>query len=442
MSVADLYTLAFLLMNITQQIMWFVAFRALFPARLPPRLYHPLVVLLCVGVSYLTFYPLAPYTWIRIVLSTSLFSLSLLLLHRGRLLPKLLGVLLIYITVTLTELTSLFLAPELSLLTQHRELCHPKLLLFYAAFLVTQAFYLLLLVRVFRFFQKKNNTSYSDRDGLYYVLLPINQFVLLSIWFYYYIFTAPEDSFTVWKFIVVAVVIVFSVLTDVLLFRLIDRTAENARLRARNELMEEQIAMKAECSRLNAQTYSDMRRMRHDIANHLFTIHAMLQNDEKEAAQRYVAELEKTAAVRSLLSDCQNTAVDAYLQERAEALAARRISLSMDIHLPPSCFVSDVDLITALGNLLDNAADACEKVDKPYIQLKVRLVNGFLHIETENPYHAGHRKKERRISYMERGTGVGILSALAEKYDGSFSSRANGSIYNNILILKEPVTHG
>ena len=43
---------------------------------------------------------------------------------------------------------------------------------------------------------------------------------------------------------------------------------------------------------------------------------------------------------------------------------------------------------------------------------------------------------------MDRGTGTGILNALAEKYDGNFTSRANGSIYNNILVLKEPTPHG
>lgn len=190
-----------------------------------------------------------------------------------------------------------------------------------------------------------------------------------------------------------------------------------------------------------AQSYSNMRQMRHDIANHICTIHAMLQSGEKEAAQKYVAELEKTTAVRSLLSDCQNTAVDAFLRERMENLAAQGITLSLDIHLPPYCFVSDVDLITALGNLLDNAADACQQIPHSYIALKASLSDGFLHIETENPYRPDSSKKERRISYMERGTGIRILKSLAGKYNGSFVSRENDGIYNTTLILKESLPH-
>ncbi len=176
------------------------------------------------------------------------------------------------------------------------------------------------------------------------------------------------------------------------------------------------------------------------VKEHCGYIHAMLQSGEKEAAQQYVAEPEKTATVRSLLSDCQNAAVDAFLRERTENLAAQGVTLSVDIHLPPYCFVSDVDLITALGNLLDNAADACQQIPHSYIALKASLSDGFLHIETENPYRPNGSKKERRISYMERGTGISILKSLAEKYNGSFVSHENDGIYNT-LIFKEPLPH-
>lgn len=129
------------------------------------------------------------------------------------------------------------------------------------------------------------------------------------------------------------------------------------------------------------------------------------------------------------------------MRERMENLAAQGITLSVDIHLPPYCFVSDVDLITALGNLLDNAADACQQIPHSYIALKASLSDGFLHIETENPYRPDSSKKERRISYMERGTGIRILKSLAGKYNGSFVSRENDGIYNTTLILKESLPH-
>ena len=437
---ASLYVFAYLLMNLLQQTMFYCAFSMLFPAKLPPRYYYPLVVGLNALLCYLTYAPLADNIPLRLAVSSVYIVLFVLLLHRGKILRKLLAVLGVFLAMVLTELTTLLLAPNASAYIQHRDLCHLELIPFYIMFLLAQALFLAIMVHAFHLLDKKNENRVSDRSRFYYVLLPINQFVLLSIWYYYYIFTSVEP-FTLKNFLIVLVVLIFSILTDVLLFHLISRTAENAELHARNELMEEQIAVKAKYYQLMAQSYSNMRQMRHDIANHICTIHAMLQSGEKDAAQQYVAELEKTTTVRSLLSDCQNTAVNAFLRERTENLAAQGITLSVDIHLPPYCFVSDVDLITALGNLLDNAADACQQIPHSYIALKASLSDGFLHIETENPYRPDSSKKKRRISYMERGTGIRILKSLAGKYNGSFVSCENDGIYNTTLILKEPLPH-
>lgn len=440
MTTEALYMLAYLLMNVTQQTLWYCAFSILFPAKLAPRFYFPLIIALNVLQFYLACYPLADHGTLRIALSLSYFVFFLLILHRGKILRKLLAVLAVFITMALTEISTFILSPTLSSYMQHRDLCHLELIPFYFVFIFAQIIFLLLMIYTFRLLDKKNEDRVSDKDRLCYLLLPINQFILLTVWYYSYTFASAE-AFTSKKLLIIITVMIFTVLTDIILFRLISRTAESAELRARNELMEDQIAAKAKYYQLMAESYNNMRQMRHDIANHICTIHAMLENGEKDEARKYVTELEKTTAVRSLLSDCQNIAVDAFLGERTAELKAQGISLSAEIHLPAYCFVSDVDLITALGNLLDNAAEACRQVPSPSIRLRAELADGFLHIESRNPYTPGGSKKERHISYMERGTGSIILQSLAEKYSGSYSSRVNDGIYNNILILKESVSY-
>ncbi len=434
------YMLAYLIMNVTQQTLWYCAFSALFPAKLAPRFYFPLIIALNAFQFYLACYPLAERPMLRIAISVTYFVFFLLILHRGKALRKLLAVLGIFITMALTELSTFILSPTLSSYMQHRDLCHLELIPFYFVFIFAQALFLMLMVYAFRLLDKKNEDRVSDRDRLCYLLLPINQFILLTVWYYSYTFASAE-AFTPKKLLVIVIVLIFTVLTDFILFRLISRTAESAELRARNEFMQEQIAAKAKYYQLMAESYANMRQMRHDIANHICTIRAMLENGERDEAEKYVSELEETTAVRSILSDCQNTAADAFIRERTEELTQQGISLSADIRLPAYCFVSDVDLITALGNLLDNAADACKQASEPRITLRVELADGFLHIESENPYDPSVSKKERRISYMERGTGSIILKSLAEKYRGSYCSRVNDGIYNNILILKESAAH-
>ena len=439
MSSASLYTFAYLLMNVLQLTMLYSAFRLLFPARISLRLYFPLIVALTTALCLLSFYVLDTNAPLRTVLMLGSLVLFVFCLHRGKSLRKLITALLLFGSVPATELTSYLLAPAMSRLIQARDLAHPECILYYIVFLLAQGIYQYLLVYALRVLDKRNRNRVSDRDRLCYVLFPINQLVLLDAWFRNTVFRVPEGQITTGTFLVIAASLVLSILTDILLFHLISRTAENAELRTRNQLMEAQAADRVEYYRILAQSYSEMRQLRHDIANHICTIHAMLRSGEQEAAEAYVGALEKTPAARSLLSDCQNTVVDAFLREQTESLSARNIPLSADIHLPPGCFVNDIDLITILGNLLDNAADACRQVADPYIRLKVHLADGFLHIETENPFRPeGRAKKARRISYMERGIGTGILNSMAEKYGGSFTVRTGDFGYNSILVLKEP----
>ena len=113
MSAASLYVFAYLLMNLTQQTMWYCAFSRLFPAKLPPRFYYPLVLALNAVACFLTYAPLSDNTALRLVISNTYFVFFMLLLHRGNLLRKLLAVLGIFLTMVLTELLSPGIDPVL-----------------------------------------------------------------------------------------------------------------------------------------------------------------------------------------------------------------------------------------------------------------------------------------------------------------------------------------
>ena len=47
------------------------------------------------------------------------------------------------------------------------------------------------------------------------------------------------------------------------------------------------------------------------------------------------------------------------------------------------------------------------------------------------------KTKKRRIPYLERGLGSGILQALAEKYHGNYNGYYDDNAYHTVLVLKE-----
>ena len=69
--------------------------------------------------------------------------------------------------------------------------------------------------------------------------------------------------------------------------------SDNARLKAENDLLGKQIEAQQEYYKTLSANYADMAAMRHDIANHIFTIRAPLLDGKSGKAMQYAAKLEK-----------------------------------------------------------------------------------------------------------------------------------------------------
>ena len=88
--------------------------------------------------------------------------------------------------------------------------------------------------------------------------------------------------------------------------------------------------------------------------------------------------LEQSPAAQSILSACKNSVVHSFLRHRLQELHGKEVSSSFDVVLAPVAGISDTDLIIALGNLLDNAVEACMAAQERRIRLTVRQTDAAL----------------------------------------------------------------
>ena len=108
----------------------------------------------------------------------------------------------------------------------------------------------------------------------------------------------------------------------------------------------------------------------------MFTVRALLLDGKSDEAMQYAARLEQSPAAQSILSACKNSVVHSFLRHRLQELKGKEISSAFDVTLAPVAGISDTDLIIALGNLLDNAAEACMAAQERRIRLTVRQTDG------------------------------------------------------------------
>ena len=431
---STIYTVFFFLFNFIQWTMWYAAASRIFPPKLPRWLTYVVAAACICAAIYLDAYPWADFPALRTMSFLLFFTLPVVLLCRGKVVRKLIASVFILVSMVVTELIMSFITPKWELQVALRHYDSPSVLFFYVEYLICSAILLLIVIRAMEALERKTENSISDRERLLFLLFPISQYILLTGWYLNFV-----EDLSLSQLAATLLVVLFCVVTDILLYRAIMRTSDNARLRAQNELMEQQISARNEYYQLLAQNYSDMSKLRHDIASHVYTIRILLEDGKRAEALQYAEELQHSPTVQTLLSECHNTVIGSFLRHRIDELTARGVRVTAEIRLPAQCGISDTDLIIAFGNMLDNAAEACAKASDPYLTIRSGIADHFLHIEMENSCCPGDKggKKVRRVPYLERGIGSSILQSLADKYGGNYMVHREASSCQTTLVLKE-----
>lgn len=303
----------------------------------------------------------------------------------------------------------------------------PQRLVAYAICVSLDAFLLWMLTL---FMNRYKNRLHGNEWALY-LLFPLSQYMLLFGWLRVCLseMTFPRAGY------VIAVMLV-CVAADAALYIAVRGMAQRSALRARNDLLSAQIDRQKEHYAAITAQYEAIRRMRHDIAKHLYTMQALLHSERYQSAAPYLDEVSAQTQVQEHLGVCENPVADAFLFSRSQELEKQGYRVHTHVLLPEGIGISNSDLVTAFANLLDNAAEACQTCEDKTISLTAAVSKGFLTIETENACRTQPQTKKRRIPELERGIGFSIFQELARKYDGSFSYHAENGRFTASLILK------
>ena len=98
-----------------------------------------------------------------------------------------------------------------------------------------------------------------------------------------------------------------------------------------------------------------------------------------------------------------------------------------------SALFSDREIISLFGNVLDNALEACERIQdkKRWIKIKIKKKNHLLYIETSNAIKEMPVQNQKEfVSVKEdeilHGYGMKNIQDIVRKYDGIFRYKIYG----------------
>ena len=99
-------------------------------------------------------------------------------------------------------------------------------------------------------------------------------------------------------------------------------------------------------------------------ANSIRTLTELYDAGDHEAVGRYLHQFIDSMPVSEVRYFCNDTALNALLNYYDHLSRQEQIGFSVQVLLPETLPVSDVDLCSMVGNILENAVTACRKADE------------------------------------------------------------------------------
>ncbi|MGN0448538.1 MAG: sensor histidine kinase [Acutalibacteraceae bacterium] len=238
------------------------------------------------------------------------------------------------------------------------------------------------------------------------------------------------------KIIVISIIaaILFAVLLTVLIKFAVKRYSEKKLESYQNDLLEKHYN---EVENM----YRQMRGWRHDYKNHIATMKIHLEQGNYKLLGNYLNELDRDLTTVDTVLKTGNVMVDAILNSKISLAQSKNISVDATASVPEKIRVSDTDICVIIGNLLDNAIEACVKLDdcdKRFIRIYIGLLKQQIYISVSNS--VGGKIKKQGKTYLttkneNHGFGLKRIDKIVSKYGGYINRQDETDVFATEIMI-------
>ena len=168
--------------------------------------------------------------------------------------------------------------------------------------------------------------------------------------------------------------------------------------------------------------HKEMRGYKHDFHHHLQALKGQLEAGEVERALAYIEQLDNQLMNVDTLLKTGNVSLDAIFSAKISQAKAENIAVTVKANVPDVLTISDLELSIIIGNLLDNAIEACRTVTgERFIRIYISMKGTMLYFSMLNA--AGAKKKKTGSLFATHkdgvhGFGLRRAEAILEEHGG------------------------
>lgn len=271
-------------------------------------------------------------------------------------------------------------------------------------------------------------------------MLPIGYFIYIA---------AAYQRMKIWPVIVPGIIV--SIVSDYILFQKVLKNMDEEHLREKFQMVQYR-------KELQEKYISDMEKnkvenkfFRENLSRQLGEIKSKIEKQDKKEIEKSVDAFQETLDAMRNECFCENIVLNLILADKKKCAEEKQISFRAVVSAPKDLSVQSADLCSILGNLLDNAIEACEYLKEGEcreISVKCGMKNTHFIIKVKNTYnplilqYENKRYKSRKQDGKNHGLGMNIVSKTVEKYNGELIVSQKDGYFTAITYLDCDVEEG
>lgn len=184
------------------------------------------------------------------------------------------------------------------------------------------------------------------------------------------------------------------------------------------------------------QTFMMWKTSMHDFKHNIMNLTALAENNDIQGIKEYLEKENELLGKKLFYYKTGNDTVDTILNIKQKVAENMGITFIINAEIPEKCNVTSADFASILGNLLDNAIEASEHEEDPFIEMKIKSVKEYLVISILNKYTKNDMSLETsKLEKHFHGIGLYSVGQVVKRYGGELTIEKKDDIFNVKIMI-------
>ena len=200
--------------------------------------------------------------------------------------------------------------------------------------------------------------------------------------------------------------------------------------------------------KMQEEQYRQAERLRHDLKNRVIAMTGLWEDKEWEKLGNYLRKMGNGAELGAFEEATGSRVVDVLLYRKRRMTEEKGFVWDCDVKVPKQCGIHEFDLCVLFGNILDNAVEACGRLEdgekgehvRPFVRIQAGAVKKCFYLEVKNSTGTTERRRGSLQTADRKSHGIGLLNVgdVVRRYNGAMHTEIQSGVYTiSVLIPME-----